>query len=38
MRYVVAPLATGVWDRAEHNRRNMERTLEKLRRVAEQRA
>ena len=38
MRYVVAPLATGVWDRSEHNRRNMERTLEKLREVAEQRA
>lgn len=36
-RYVVAPLATGVWDRAEHNRRNIERTLDQLRQVAEQR-
>ena len=36
-RYVVAPLATGVVDRNEHNRRNMERTLDRLRRLAEQR-
>lgn len=37
-RYVVAPLATGVWDRAAHNRRNIELSLDKLRAVAEQRA
>ena len=36
-RYVLAPLATGVWDRSAHNRRNIERTLDNLRRVAEQR-
>jgi uncharacterized protein YndB with AHSA1/START domain len=34
-RWVVGPLGTGVTDRAEHNRRNIEATLQNLKKYAE---
>lgn len=35
LRRVIGPLASGVWDRAEINRRNIERTLARLKATAE---
>lgn len=38
IRKVIAPSATGVKDRATHNQRNMELTLSRLKKAAEERA